>query len=190
MATLNNNNKKSGKAMIFFLGVITGLIIAIIVAFFVSRSPFSSKKAENQAPATPLTANSTADPNQALYGKNPPPHPQSATPPAATAPSTPPTTAPANTLQTPPQATSVPVATSPINSQTTTYLQVGAYKSRAEAETMRGKVALCGFQSFITTSTSGLGTIYRVRLGPYQGNEYVTVQSKLKQNNITSAVTH
>lgn len=57
---------------------------------------------------------------------------------------------------------------SPANDANTGYyLQVGAYKTQADAEQQRAQLALQGFESKVTRRDSGGITYFRVRLGPY-----------------------
>ncbi len=46
-------------------------------------------------------------------------------------------------------------------------VQVAAVKARAEAETIRRRLAGKGYPAFITTATSGGATMFRVRVGKY-----------------------
>ncbi len=46
-------------------------------------------------------------------------------------------------------------------------VQVAAVKARAEAETIRRRLAGKGYPAFITTSSAGGGTMFRVRVGKY-----------------------
>lgn len=52
------------------------------------------------------------------------------------------------------------------------YLQLGAYRNNATAETLRGKIALSGLPALIETSQlADGGTLYRVWVGPYPDRE-------------------
>ncbi|RFU47183.1 SPOR domain-containing protein [Paraburkholderia sp. DHOC27] len=47
------------------------------------------------------------------------------------------------------------------------FLQVGAYKTSADAEQQRARLAFQGFESKVTQRDAGGVTYYRVRIGPY-----------------------
>jgi cell division protein FtsN len=48
------------------------------------------------------------------------------------------------------------------------FLQAGAFRDRDEAETMKGKLALLGFEARLSTVERDGNTIYRVRTGPFK----------------------
>jgi cell division protein FtsN len=48
------------------------------------------------------------------------------------------------------------------------FLQAGAFRDREEAETMKGKLALLGFEARLSTVERDGNTIYRVRTGPFK----------------------
>lgn len=47
-------------------------------------------------------------------------------------------------------------------------LQVGSYKDEADAESLKAKLALVGFEAVIQRVKIDEGTYFRVRMGPYQ----------------------
>jgi cell division protein FtsN len=82
-----------------------------------------------------------------------------------------------------PQASSAPAATAatgtgsapksssaapaPGDANTGYFLQVGAYKTAADAEQQRARLAFQGFESKVTQRDAGGVTYYRVRIGPF-----------------------
>lgn len=59
-------------------------------------------------------------------------------------------------------------------------LQAGSYKDERDAESVKAKLALAGFESVIQrVSINDKGTYYRVRMGPYQSRR--TLQRHKKQ---------
>ncbi len=176
MAT--SKKQKGGIVLGFIIGLITGLVIAVIVAFMVTKTPipFAGRKDKPENTPVPATASTPAgDPNQSLYGKE---APRQAVP-AITD----------NAASVPAQQTIAvePQQTLP-EDKTVYYLQAGAFRNKNEAENMRGNLALLGFESIISETTSNSGNIYRVRLGPYKGNTANNVQNRLKQNGISTTV--
>jgi cell division protein FtsN len=69
------------------------------------------------------------------------------------------------------------------------YLQAGAFRETADAESARAKLALLGFEANISDRTTDTGVLHRVRLGPYNQVEAMNkVRSKLSENGIDVAV--
>jgi cell division protein FtsN len=175
---LNNTHKQRGGMILgIIIGVLVGLAVALAVAMYVMKvpTPFNSKV----TPRTPAQDASEAkknkdwDPNAALSGK-----------PAikiAEEPSVLLKTAP--TLQTGPAApaAAAPAAATPAAAAPATpassanagasgidyYVQVGAYRSETEANSMRAKLALAGFEGKIIEREQSGHMVYRVRVGPY-----------------------
>lgn len=67
-------------------------------------------------------------------------------------------------------------------------LQVGAFRTEAEADRMRAELALLGFEARIQKATiDDKDTWYRVRLGPFKdGAEFEKVRARLDENKIKS----
>ena len=69
------------------------------------------------------------------------------------------------------------------------YLQAGAFRDQNDAESIRAKLALLGFEAHITERTSENGALYRVRIGPLNQLETMNrTRSKLAENGIDAAV--
>ncbi|SIT37137.1 Sporulation domain protein [Paraburkholderia ribeironis] len=58
-------------------------------------------------------------------------------------------------------------APAPLDANTGYFLQVGAYKTAADAEQQRARLAFQGFESKVTQRDAGGVTYYRVRIGPF-----------------------
>jgi cell division protein FtsN len=59
-------------------------------------------------------------------------------------------------------------ATVPANAETVRYLiQAGAFRSSADAEALKARIALTGELARVESAEVGGSTLYRVRLGPY-----------------------
>jgi cell division protein FtsN len=92
--------------------------------------------------------------------------PQASSTPAATAAGSAPksTSAPATANAAKPGASAAPA---PGDANTGYFLQVGAYKTAADAEQQRARLAFQGFESKVTQRDAGGVTYYRVRIGPF-----------------------
>ncbi len=99
----------------------------------------------------------------------------------------------ANNPTQPPKAGSTPNAngTAPsANDANTGYLlQVGAYKTAADAEQQRARLAFQGFESKVTQRDAGGVTYYRVRIGPFSKFEEMnTTRQRLSDAGVDTAV--
>ncbi len=112
--------------------------------------------------------------------------------------------------KTPPSASNVtptPVAKTPANTAAPTpsaaaaapanggdekyiyYLQAGAFREVADAESARAKLALLGFEANLSDRTTDTGVLHRVRIGPFNQVEAMNkVRSKLSENGVDVAV--
>jgi cell division protein FtsN len=122
---------------------------------------------------------------------SPPPAAPSAVPPTnpavpGAAPPKPATPAPGA-----PVTASAPVAGTPDNPEdkTTYIIQAGAFRVQEDAEAMKAKLALAGYEARILTADVSGQPLYRVRLTPYKVLEDVNkAKSKLAENGIESTV--
>jgi cell division protein FtsN len=122
---------------------------------------------------------------------SPPPTAPSVVPPASpavpgAAPPKPATPAPGA-----PVTASAPVAGTPDNPEdkTTYIIQAGAFRVQEDAEAMKAKLALAGYEARILTADVSGQPLYRVRLTPYKVLEDVNkAKSKLAENGIESTV--
>lgn len=91
--------------------------------------------------------------------------PQGSSAPATTAAgSAPKSTSPSTAANAKPGSGAAPVAG---DANTGYFLQVGAYKTSADAEQQRARLAFQGFESKVTQRDAGGVTYYRVRIGPF-----------------------
>lgn len=193
------------------IGLLVGLTIAVAAALFMSKSavPFVDKVKRPAAPAVTTgeigKAADLPDPNRAMQ-KGKPPSPDAAAsasvpgapPPSSTTPATPPVaTAPAaSTPGVPGAAPSVatapatsPAAVDPPSDKSAFLLQAGAFKGQEDAEGMKAKLALIGFEARIVTAEVNGVTFYRVRVGPYgQIEDMNRARSRLAENGIEASV--
>jgi cell division protein FtsN len=69
------------------------------------------------------------------------------------------------------------------------YLQAGAFRELADAESARGKLALLGFEASVSDRSTDTGVLHRVRMGPYNQVETMNkVRGKLSENGVDVAV--
>lgn len=195
------------------IGLVIGLAIAVVVALMITKgaTPFSDKLAKTGKAPEP-SAGQIADPNQPMYGKTVrEAAPESA--PADAVPTPPPADALAQVIasfknepdlksdvkrdarplaRAERDARSVPApvpAPAPDDDKWVYYLQVGAFRASADAETARAKMALLGFEAAVTERNTDNGVLHRVRLGPYtQLDAMNRVRSKLSDGGVDVAI--
>jgi cell division protein FtsN len=140
---------------------VLGLGIAVVVALFVTKAtvPFVSKPTRAAATVEP-EGTKLPDPNKSLYSKD--------SPAAVT------TTPPSDNVIAPPPPNVAPGADgkAPVVDRSApdsniTMLQAGAFSNSEDAESMRGRLALLGFESRVQPAERDGARIFRVRLGPY-----------------------
>jgi len=70
------------------------------------------------------------------------------------------------------------------------FLQAGAFQNETDADNMKAKIAFIGLAASVKAVTlADKGTLYRVRLGPYQSLEEVNrIKSALSDNGVGAAV--
>ncbi|MEQ9106558.1 MAG: SPOR domain-containing protein [Limnobacter sp.] len=142
----------------FVFGMVFGLLIALGVALFVSKSqlPFSGAETQGAIPnVSPGPGSSPPDPNSAIYGK-----------------------ANANTGNivavdpfqqgTEPQTgDSTPTQQFDPVAQTIYFLQLGSFRNREDAEQLRAQLAFVGTESEIAVGEVNGNVVNRVRVGPF-----------------------
>ena len=181
------------------IGLVIGLGIAVAVALLINKSstPFMNKGVKDK-PDQPVSQ--LGDPNKPLFGGKEPAK-DAAGKPAETRPvETPPQVA---VVKAPEVKTEAPKekpadaakAADPVKVEAaaddkyTYYLQTGAFKEQADAESARARLALIGFEAKISEKNSDTGTLYRVRTGPYPNAEAMNRQrTKLSENGVDVAI--
>ena len=198
-----------------FLGVVIGLLLGIIIALGValwlnkSAIPFMERtkplepppKLESRIPPKADAPTGTVNAAPAKPGdkprfdfyqilpgdkdgagaKNPPPRKPEAGSPSAVAPAP-------NAPSIPPAAKGGPEKAA--GPHEIFYLQAGAFQNTGDADNLKAKLAFVGFEATVTpVSVADKGTLYRVRLGPYQSSEEVNrVKATLSQNGVNAAI--
>ena len=173
------------------IGLLVGLGVALAVAVYVMKvpTPFNSKVTSRSAaqdaqeakknkdwdPNAPLSGKPTAKTDGAADAKPAEAKPTetkpvvSATTPIAP---TPPAPQAAATKPAQPATAGTPVpsglpATATGSAEIEYFVQVAAFSNEAEAQAMRGKLALAGFEGRIVEREQSGRTVYRVRTGPF-----------------------
>jgi cell division protein FtsN len=190
------SRQQGGTVTGLIIGLIIGLVIAVGVAMTIMKTPlpFVDKIGKQAQPAGEL-----GDPNKTLPGgarerreqmgdteepvvAPPAPAPKKSAPSSVTpAPATPP--AGAAPLPTPNNAASSG------SDGFTYYLQAGAFRELQDAEATKARLALMGVAATIAERKSDLGTLYRVRVGPFNEVEAMNrARVRLSDNGVDAAV--
>jgi cell division protein FtsN len=169
---------QSGSTLLGFIaGLVIGLGVAVAVALYITNAPvpFVTKVRPASESVNPATA---GDPNKSLNQSAPVVKggPTTAAP-AKSDPATDPKAAP-------PPAEKGPAA-AVVDDGSRFLLQAGAFKSPDDADAMRARLALLGFDSKIFPREQDGTTLYRVRLGPYGNLEDVNrIRKTMAENGI------
>lgn len=193
--------QRGGTIAGLIIGLIIGLLIAVWVAMTIMKTPlpFVDKIGRQSQ-----TAGELGDPNKTLQGgarerrerigedapvfeKSPPKAAESEqqrlTAPAQAEPSSPPPASPA------PPSSSANVSAPAAAEGHTYYLQAGAFRELQDAEATKARLALMGVAASIAERKSELGTLYRVRVGPFADVEAMNrARTQLSDNGVDVAV--
>jgi cell division protein FtsN len=174
----NSNEQRGGTLMGVVVGVLVGLGLALGVALYIMKvpTPFNNKNA-SRTPAQDVAEsrkNKDWDPNAVLSGKpvkspttdSSAPLASQPTPDKPNQPSAP-TPAAANPAVASPAATTPTPAATAGDGVVEFYVQVGAFRSDADAQALRGKLALSNFEGKIVEREQAGQKVFRVRVGPY-----------------------
>lgn len=180
--------KKQGGGTLagLIIGLIIGLGIAVGVAMMISKTPlpFTNKFGHAERAAQP--SGEISDPNKPLYGKKAAAPDQAQQPQPAPAQTAPAPTVIENTIKPAPSQAAAPADG---DDKWLYYLQAGAFRGKADAESMRAKLALLGFEANVSERQADNGTLYRVRIGPFNQMETMNrVRGKLSDNGVDVAV--
>jgi cell division protein FtsN len=200
---MQNMKQRGGTILGMIIGLVIGLGIALGVALMITKTPmpFTNKLARPEK--TPEANAPAVDPNRPLYGNR-----QAAkeSPKAAAEPAN---TAPANTAAPPaenkPQIVELsnlpkkqeakPAESKPADAKAAEddkwsyYLQAGAFREQGDAEGLRAKLALIGVEARLSERQSENGTLYRVRIGPFNQLDAMNrVRTKLSDAGVDAAV--
>lgn len=192
----------------FMIGLTVGLVLAALVALYVTQAPVpfvdrgiqrpqgTASGGASDAPEPlrrPLPTEQVAEDDERPPQKQASPPSASGTPSSATAPpSGAGRAAPAATGSGSPPAgaaTGQTPGSSPPASASQFFLQVAAFKSSEEADQMRARLAFMGFEAQISEAKRDNLVLYRVRLGPYRSFEELNrAKTGLSDNGLESTV--
>jgi cell division protein FtsN len=175
MTTLHRNLQRGGTLLGFVIGLVVGLGVAVAVALYITNAPvpFVNKVRPASENINPGAGGQMPDPNKPL--QIPPRAPDAATvPPPKLDPATDPKAAPP-----PPEKGMAAIP----DDGSRYLLQAGAFKSPEDADAMRARLALLGYDAKIFPREQDGQTLYRVRLGPYGNIEDVNRMRKTMAEN-------
>jgi len=187
------SRQQGGTLTGLIVGLIIGLLIAVGVAMTIMKTPlpFVDKIGRQSQPAGEL-----GDPNKTLPGaareRREVPNDTDGPAEAPAAGSRKP--APAATAPVAPPAAGKPPAASPNAGATsgdgfTYYLQAGAFRELPDADSTKAKLALMGVAASIAERKSEQGTLYRVRVGPFDDIDAMNrARVRLSDNGVDAAV--
>jgi cell division protein FtsN len=160
----------------FILGLILGLAIAVAVALYITNAPvpFVNKVRPASENVNPSAGGQLPDPNKPLQQPMRAPDTAAVPPPKFDA-ATDPKAAP------PPPEKGVAAVVPDDGSRY--LLQAGAFKTPDDADAMRARLALLGYDAKIFPREQDGVTLYRVRLGPYGNIEDVNRMRKTMAEN-------
>jgi cell division protein FtsN len=203
------SQRQQGNTLVgIIIGLVIGLAIAVVVALMITKgqSPFTDKG--GKAKPADQASGQISDPNKPMYGSKDAvraanrdfeKEPAKEAPadalqavvdkiqaqPSAARPAPPP---PLNSAAPPAQA-AAPAPAAPGEDKWVYYLQAGAFREVADAESARAKLALLGFEASVSDRNTDTGVLHRVRVGPFtQVEDMNKVRSKLSENGIDVAV--
>jgi cell division protein FtsN len=177
--------KQRGSTLIgFVIGLVVGLGIAVAVAVYLTNAPipFVNKVQRPTENFKPGADGKLQDPNKPLYGQapNPPPPPAKADAPKIES---------AAEVKAAAEKAAQAAAEGGKDEGSRFLLQAGAFRTAQDADSLRARLALLGYDARVYPIEQGGNTLYRVRLGPYGGLDDINrIRKTLAENNIDSQV--
>lgn len=171
----------------FIIGLVIGLSIAVVVALVINKAstPFTNKNGKSEKSDVPVTQ--MQDPNKPLYGSKD--AVVQASKEVAASKALDPVKAVAASKAADAAAASAPVKTEAAEDKYFYFLQIGAYKDLADAESSKAKLALVGIEASVTEKVGDTGTLYRVRVGPFDHADAMNkMRTKLSENGVDAAI--
>lgn len=189
-----NLSRQSGTMLMgVVIGLVIGLSVAVLVALVITKTstPFTNKNGKTDKSDAPITQ--MQDPNKPLYGN------KDATKEVAkefvkatdsSKPAVTPEVKPEIKAEVKPPA--LPAEKQVVDTAEEKYiyfLQTGAFRELADAESARAKLALIGFEARVSEKPSDTGNLYRVRIGPFNQLETMNqMRRKLSENSVDVAL--
>jgi cell division protein FtsN len=180
---MHNAQMQRGSTLIgFVVGLVVGLGIAVAVAIYLTNAPipFVNKVQRPTENVKPGADGKLPDPNKPLFGQAP-----NAPPPPA--PSAPKIESAAEVQAAAEKAAQQAAEAKDDGSRF--LLQAGAFRTADDADGLRARLALLGFDAKVFPVEQGGATLYRVRLGPYGTMDDINrIRKTLAENSIDSQV--
>ena len=193
--------QRGGTILGFILGLLVGLGAAFAVAVYVSKIPVPFLTMDGDKSAPPRMPQADWNPNTALGGKvTPPPvapvevKPEGVipteTPAAQAAPSNDPLGDLAKAqIAKAEKAEAAEKAKAAASDGFVYFVQVGAFRSQADADAQRAKLGLIGQQARVSEREQNGRPVYRVRIGPMaQRSEAEALKQQLASTGIDAAL--
>jgi len=204
MNSMNNPRRQRGGSFLgFILGLVIGLGVALGVAMYVTKvpTPFSNKN-QTRSPEQDVVEsqkNKDWNPNGVLQPKAP----ASAPVDGAVTPLPAPATVPAAPAEGARKEVKPAVSADPLGDLAKSkaagadtaaepfqyFVQVGAYRTQAEADAQKAKMAMMGLEAKVSEREQAGRTVYRVRLGPFDDKAAAErVRTKLESAQVDNAI--
>ena len=193
--------QRGGTILGFILGLLVGLGAAFAVAVYVSKIPVPFLSMDGDKAAPPRMPQADWNPNTALGGKvTPPPvapvevKPEVVTPTETPAAQAAPSNDPLGDLAKAQiakaeKAEAAEKAKAAASDGFVYFVQVGAFRSQADADAQRAKLGLIGQQARVSEREQNGRPVYRVRIGPMaQRSEAEALKQQLGDTGIDAAL--
>lgn len=193
--------QRGGTILGFILGLLVGLGAAFAVAVYVSKIPVPFLTMDGDKSAPPRMPQADWNPNTALGGKvTPPPvapvevKPEVVTPTETPAAQAAPSNDPLGDLAKAQiakaeKAEAAEKAKAAASDGFVYFVQVGAFRSQADADAQRAKLGLIGQQARVSEREQNGRPVYRVRIGPMaQRSEAEALKQQLASTGIDAAL--
>jgi cell division protein FtsN len=173
------------------IGLVIGLAIAVVVALVITKTPTPFTNKNGKSDKTDLPVAQMQDPNKPLYGSkdavNQAAKEVAGSKAAEAIKPAPPVGAPASVA-----AVAAAVAASKpevADDKYIYYLQIGAFKEIAEAESARAKLALVGVEASVSEKNNDGNILHRVRVGPFDHADAMNkMRAKLSESGVDTAI--
>lgn len=193
--------QRGGTILGFILGLLVGLGAAFAVAVYVSKIPVPFLSMDGDKAAPPRMPQADWNPNTALGGKVTPPPvaPVEVKPEVVTPTETPAAQATASNdplgdlakaqIAKAEKAEAAEKAKAAASDGFVYFVQVGAFRSQADADAQRAKLGLIGQQARVSEREQNGRPVYRVRIGPMaQRSEAEALKQQLGDTGIDAAL--
>nr|WP_314863124.1 SPOR domain-containing protein [uncultured Undibacterium sp.] len=173
------------------IGLVIGLAIAVVVALVITKTPTPFTNKNGKSDKTDLPVAQMQDPNKPLYGSkdavNQAAKEVAGSKAAEAIKPAPPVGAPASVAAVAPAvAASKPEVA---DDKYIYYLQIGAFKEIAEAESARAKLALVGVEASVSEKNNDGNILHRVRVGPFDHADAMNkMRAKLSESGVDTAI--